>query len=236
MRKSITFGLVAVFASLHTIMYFLPSALWRNWAVCLEPIEGIILGPYVGFFAVLLGSSISRMITFDPLWMFGIIAEPVSVLIVGLLSRRVWKSALLAYAIMLLAYFAHPFGRAFPLWTILDVLAALILIYPAARFSNRLFSPSVKRRSTALLLISFVGIATDSLIRIFLLIPCGLSGLFFTSFEDVSAIFTLGAVASYIEDSLVVAVSLLVGVPLIVRLSKQGLQLEPANKNDEKNA
>jgi len=236
MRKSITFGLVAVFAALHTIMYFLPSALWRNWAVCLEPIEGIILGPYVGFFAVLLGSSISRMITFDPLWMFGIIAEPVSVLIVGLLSRRVWKSALLAYAIMLLAYFAHPFGRAFPLWTILDVLAALILIYPAARFSNRLFSPSVKRRSTALLLISFVGIATDSLIRIFLLIPCGLSGLFFTSFEDVSAIFTLGAVASYIEDSLVVAVSLLVGVPLIVRLSKQGLQLEPANKNDEKNA
>jgi uncharacterized membrane protein len=236
MRKSITFGLVAVFAALHTIMYFLPSALWRNWAVCLEPIEGIILGPYVGFFAVLLGSSISRMVTFDPLWMFGIIAEPVSVLIVGLLSRRVWKSALLAYAIMLLAYFAHPFGRAFPLWTILDVLAALILIYPAARFSNRLFSPSVKRRSTALLLISFVGIATDSLIRIFLLIPCGLSGLFFTSFEDVSAIFTLGAVASYIEDSLVVAISLLVGVPLIVRLSKQGLQLEPANKNDEKNA
>ena len=236
MRKSITFGLVAVFAALHTIMYFLPSALWRNWAVCLEPIEGIILGPYVGFFAVLLGSSISRMITFDPLWMFGIIAEPVSVLIVGLLSRRVWKSALLAYAIMLLAYFAHPFGRAFPLWTILDVLAALILIYPAARFSNRLFSPSVKRRSTALLLISFVGIATDSLIRIFLLIPCGLSGLFSASFEDVSAIFTGGAVASYIEDSLVVAVSLLVGVPLIVRLSKQGLQLEPANKNDEKNA
>ena len=236
MRKSIIIGLVAVFAALHTTMYFLPYALWRNWAVCLEPIEGIILGPYVGFFAALLGSSISRMVAFDPLWMFGIIAEPVSVLIVGLLSRRVWKSALLAYAMMLLAYFAHPFGRAFPLWTILDVLAALILIYPAARLSNRLFSPSVKRRSTTLLLISFVGIATDSLIRLFLLIPCGLSGLFFTSFEQVSAIFTGGAVASYIEDSLVVAVSLLVGVPLIVRLSRQRLQLEPANKNDEKNA
>jgi len=235
MRKSIIIGLVAVFAALHTIMYFLP-VLWRNWAVYLEPIEGIILGPYVGFFAALLGSSISRMVTFDPLWMFGIIAEPVSVLIVGLLSRRVWKSALLVYTIMLLAYFAHPFGRAFPLWTILDVLAALVLIYPAARFSIRLFSPSVKRRSTALLLISFVGIATDSLIRIFLLIPCGLSGLFFASFEQVSAIFTGGAVASYIEDSLVVAVSLLVGVPLIVSLSRQRLQLEPANKNDEKNA
>jgi hypothetical protein len=80
-----------------------------------------------------------------------------------------------------------------------------------------------------------VGIATDSLIRIFLLIPCGLSGLFFTSFEQVSAVFTGGAVASYIEDSVVVAVSLLVGLPLIVSLSKQGLQLERPNKNDQKN-
>jgi hypothetical protein len=236
MRKSIIIGLVAIFAALHTTLYFLPYALWRNWAVLLEPIEGIILGPYVGFLAALLGSSISRIVAFDPLWMFGIIAEPVSVLIIGLLSRRMWKPALAAYATMLLAYFAHPYGRALPLWTIVDVLAALILIYPAARLGNHLFSPTLKHKSTAVLLISFVGIATDSLIRIFLLIPCGLSGLFFTSFEQVSAIFTGGAVASYIEDSLVVAVSLLVGVPLMVRLSKQGLQIEPPNKNDKRNA
>jgi uncharacterized membrane protein len=88
MRKSIIIGLVAIFAALHTTLYFLPYALWRNWAVLLEPIEGIILGPYVGFLAALLGSSISRIVAFDPLWMFGIIAEPVSVLIIGLLSRR----------------------------------------------------------------------------------------------------------------------------------------------------
>jgi hypothetical protein len=236
MRKSIIIGLVAVFAALHSTLYFLPYALWRNWAVCLEPIEGIILGPYVGFFAALLGSSISRIVAFDPLWMFGIIAEPVSVLTIGLLSRRIWKPALAAYAMMLLAYFATPYGRALPLWTILDVLAALILIYPAAKLSNHLFSPTLKRKSTAMLLISFVGIATDSLIRIFLLIPCGLSGLFFTSYDEIFTVFTGGAVASYIEDAFVVAVSLLVGVPLLVSLSKQRLQLEPANKNDKKNA
>jgi uncharacterized membrane protein len=236
MRKSITVSLVAVFAALHTALYFLPYALWRNWAVLLEPMEGIILGPYVGFLAALLGSSISRIVAFDPLWMFGMIAEPVSVLIVGLLSRRVWKPVLLAYAMMLLAYFVHPFGRALPLWTLLDVLAGLVLIYPAAKFSNCLFSSSVKGMSTAVLLLSFVGIAIDSLVRIFLLIPCGLSGLFFTSFGQVSAIFIGGAVASYIEDSLVAAVSLLVGVPLIVSLSKQRLQLEPPKKNEEENS
>jgi hypothetical protein len=117
MRKSIVVAFVALFATLHTTLYFVPYALWRNWAIFLEPVEGIILGPYVGFFAVLLGCSISRMVAFDPLWMFGIIAEPVSVLIVGLISRGIWKPVLAAYAAMLLAYFAHPFGRALPLWT-----------------------------------------------------------------------------------------------------------------------
>lgn len=236
MRKSIMIGLVAVFAALHTTLYFLPYPLWRNWAVFLEPIEGIVLGPYVGFLAVLLGSSISRMVRFDSLWMFGIIAEPVSVLIVGLLSRNVWKPVLAAYAAMLLAYFAHPFGRVLPLWTIMDVLASLILVYPAARFSNRLFSSNVKSKAKALLLISFVGIATDSLIRIFLLIPCGLSSLFFSSYEEVFAVFTEGAIFSYIEDLLFVVFSLLVGVPLLMSLSKQGLQLRTAIKRDETHA
>lgn len=236
MRKSIMIGLVAVFAALHTTLYFLPYPLWRNWAVFLEPIEGIVLGPYVGFLAVLLGSSISRMVRFDSLWMFGIIAEPVSVLIVGLLSRNVWKPVLAAYAAMLLAYFAHPFGRVLPLWTIMDVLASLILVYPAARFSNRLFSSNVKSKAKALLLISFVGIATDSLIRIFLLIPCGLSSLFFPSYEEVFAVFTEGAIFSYIEDLLFVVFSLLVGVPLLMSLSKQGLQLRTAIKRDETHA
>jgi hypothetical protein len=171
------------------------------------------------------------MVAFDPLWMFGIIAEPVSVLIVGLISRGIWKPVLAAYAAMLLAYFAHPFGRALPLWTIMDVLAALILIYPAAKFSNRLFNSNLKSKSRVLVSISFVGIATDSLIRIFLLIPCRLSTLFFTTFEQVSSIFTGGAIVSYVEDSLVVVISLLISVPLIVNLSKQTLRLQTANKN-----
>jgi pilus assembly protein TadC len=81
-----------------------------------------------------------------------------------------------------------------------------------------------------------VGIATDSLIRIFLLIPCGLSSLFFSSYEEVFAVFTEGAIFSYIEDLLFVVFSLLVGVPLLMSLSKQGLQLRTAIKRDETHA
>jgi hypothetical protein len=71
-----------------------------------------------------------------------------------------------------------------------------------------------------MILIAFVTIATDSLVRIFLLVPCGLSAWFFPSFETLFAVFVVSAVSSYVEDLLVVFVSLVVGVPILKALSK----------------
>jgi hypothetical protein len=220
MRKSLQASLTAVFAALHTVLYFISFGLWRNWGIYLESVEGIILGPKIGFFAAFLGSLIARMLKPDAFWMFGIIAEPVSVLMAGLLARARWKPVLAAYVIMLTTYFIHPFGRALPLWTILDILLALLLVYPAAKFSRNLFKTDIKRLSIALVLVSFVCIATDSLVRVFLLVPCGLHDLFFEGFEGLYNVFVFAAVDSYIEDLIVVAVSFLVGVPLMISVSK----------------
>ncbi|HJW97491.1 MAG TPA: hypothetical protein VJ529_00050 [Candidatus Bathyarchaeia archaeon] len=145
MRKSLKISLIAIFGALHAVLYLLSFGLWRNWAIYIETIEGIILGPQAGFLAAFLGSVIGRTIRFDPLWIFGIIAEPISVLTAGFLSRGKWKPAIIAYSVMLLAYFAHPFGRMLPLWTILDVLLALVIIYPAARLSNGLYKTGLNR-------------------------------------------------------------------------------------------
>jgi hypothetical protein len=197
--------------------------LWRNWAVYLASIEGIILGPESGFLAALVGSSIARTIRPDVFWMFGIIAEPVSVLVAGFLALGKWKPALAAYTIMLSAYFIHPFGRQLPLWTILDVLVALLLIYPAAKLSHSLRRIDLKRLPISLVLVSFVCIATDSLVRVFLLIPCGFYTLFpdvFGSFENLFAAFVAGAAYSYVEDAIAIVVSLLAGVPLLLAASK----------------
>jgi uncharacterized membrane protein len=220
MRKSLWLSLTVVFAALHAILYFVPFAVWRNWGIYLEAVEGIILGPRIGFLAVFLGSSIARMIRFDSAWMFGIIAEPFSVLVAGLLSKAMWKPVLAAYVVMLSAYFIHPYGRALPLWAILDILVALLLIYPAAKFGRKLFTTNVKQLSTALVLISFVCVATDSLVRVFLLVPCGLHTLFFESFDLLQKEFAGAAVFSYFEDSVAVLVSFLVGVPLMVSVLK----------------
>jgi hypothetical protein len=185
-------------------------------------LEGIILGPEAGFYAALIGSIAGRIISPpDPAsWIYGVIAEPLGVLACALLARGRWKSVLPIYTVMLIAYFAHPFGRWFPLWTILDSLAAFVLIYPVAKIGCWVFQRDVKRLSLSLVLISFIGIATDALARVFLLVPAGL-WLLFTSFPDVAyEIFVAGAVGSYIEDVLVVVVSFIVGIPLLVALRK----------------
>jgi len=213
-------ALIAAFSALHAILYVMSFGLWRNWAIYLEPIEGVVLGPWLGFLAAFIGGVAARTIKPTELWMFGVIAEPMGVLACGLLAKKQWKPLTAIYAIMLAAYFIHPFGRSLPLWAILDILIAFVLIYPATKIVKTIFGEDVKRLPVAVVLISFIGTVTDSLTRVFLLIPVGLYTLFGWSPEAVQLIFVAGAIDSYIEDLLVVVVSSLVGVPVLVALRK----------------
>jgi len=220
MRKTLRIGLITTFAAFHVTLYSLSFGLWRNWAIYLEPLEAIILGPWAGFSAALIGSVIARMIKPIDFWMFGIIAEPLGVLACGFLAKGRWKPVLAIYVIMLAAYFIHPFGRWLPFWTILDILLAFILIYPVAKITGNMLEESLKRLSLSLVLVSFIGTVTDALTRVFLLIPAGLYMLFGFSPDVVYSIFVAGAIASYIEDVLVVVVSILAGVPILVALRR----------------
>lgn len=220
MRKTLRIGLITTFAAFHVTLYFLSFGLWRNWAIYLEPLEGIILGPWAGFSAALIGSVIARMIKPIDFWMFGIVAEPLGVLACGFLAKGRWKPVLAIYVIMLAAYFIHPFGRWLPFWTILDILLAFILIYPVAKITGNMLEESLKRLSVSLVLVSFIGTVTDALTRVFLLIPAGLYMVFGFSPDAVYWIFVTGAIGSYIEDVLVVVVSILVGVPILVALRR----------------
>jgi len=221
--KTSHIGLIAIFAALHATLYLLsPPILWRNWAIYLEPIEGILLGPGAGFYTALIGSLIGRTIkpTDPSLFIFGVIAEPLGVSVCGFLAKGRWRSVMPIYAIMLTAYFVHPFGRWLPIWTVLDILFAFTLIYGAAKIGDWVSMSDVKRLSASLALISFIGVATDALVRVFLLVPGGLYMLLTSSPDVVYWIFVTGAIDSFTEDVLVVIVSFLVGVPLLVALQK----------------
>jgi len=219
MRKSLIIGSIAIFAALHSALYLLPGP-WRSWSVYLEPIEGIVLGPIAGFFTALIGSSTARMIKPDEFWMFGVIAEPLGVLVSGFLAKGRWKPVMAIYGVMIAAFFMHPYGRMLPFWTVLDIIFAFIIIYPATKVTKYVYQSDFTHLSKTLVPISFVGTVADSLTRVFLLVPAGLHTLFFPSFDVLNWVFVTGAVGSYIEDLIVVMVSVVVGVPLLVALRK----------------
>jgi len=219
-ESSKTISLIGVFAALHAVLYLTSVELWRSWSIYLEPLEGLILGPWAGFLAALIGSLVARAIKPTDLWMFGVIAEPIGVLACGLIAKNRWKPLLLIYAVMLGAYFAHPLGRQLPLWTILDILAAFVLIYPVTEISKDLFKKDVERLSFIISLVAFIGTVTDSLTRVFLLIPAGLYIILGWPSEVVRIAFIMGAADSYIEDILVVIVMFIIGTPIVAALRK----------------
>jgi hypothetical protein len=164
--------------------------------------------------------------------MFGIVAEPLSVLATGLLAKGWWKPVLAIYTIMLTAFFITPIGRVLLLWPLIDMFAALVLIYPAAKLSGNLFKNDLRRMPFVLGLFAFICIATDSLVRIFLLIPGNLQSMFFPNFEVLYAAYASAAIYSFTEDGITVAVALTVGVPLLIALSKLDLWKETKRASD----
>jgi hypothetical protein len=230
MQRSLQVSLVATFGALHATLYFLSFGLWRNWGIYLAPVEAIVLGPSYGFTAALIGSLTARLIRPDPFWMFGIIAEPASVLFTGFLVKGRWKPVLLSYGAMLVLYFLNPEGIILPVWTIADVLIAALLIYPIAQLSNRFTTMKLKAFSSFLALVSFVCVATDSLLRIFMFIPCGLYNLYAIDSNTLYGIFVGAAVNSFVEDLIAVAVSVSVCVPLIMTLLKLDLIVDAKEK------
>ncbi|MEM3550088.1 MAG: hypothetical protein QXN87_08045 [Candidatus Bathyarchaeia archaeon] len=213
-------ALTSVFAAFHAVL-FLPEGPWRSFVIYLMPVEGIVLGPSIGFFSALVGSIIARLVKPNIWWMFGLAAEPLGVMAAGFLARGRWREAALAYGIMLCAYFIHPFGRMLPLWTVLDLILAFALIYPVSKVGRWVWEGNAARLTLALVLIAFVSTAADSMTRVFLLVPCSLYEIFGLSYYSLAyEWFIPGAVASYIEDLLVSVLTFVVGAPLTVSLKK----------------
>lgn len=220
MRATQKIALTAVFAALHAVLY-LPEGPWRSFVIYLMPIEGIVLGPSVGFVSALIGSGIARLIKPSIWWLFGLIAEPIGVAAAGLLAKGKWKEVQLVYGVMLGAYFLHPYGRMLPLWTVLDLLVAFAIVYPTSKIGKWVWIGQAKKFSTALLLIAFVSTVADSMTRVFLLVPCKYYEVLELPYEVLAyEWFIPGAVGSYIEDCLVSIATLIAGVPLMLSLKK----------------
>lgn len=224
-RRSLYITVVAVLAALHIVLSYSPPLVgFRRMSIALEPLEGIIAGPYLGFLAAAIGWIGGRFIRPDSFWIenvFGI-AEAVGTLGAGFLISRKWYLTAGIYASLLLAFLIHPLARQIPLWTLWDTYLGFAAVFAAAFFVRRLqdHKSSAQRLAPAITLVAFASVELDVMVRVFMLIVGGLYQLYPIPVELLAGVFVAGAFQTPIEAVYCILTSTIVGIPVLVALEK----------------
>ncbi len=190
----------------------------------MEPMEGIIGGPYLGFLAATVGWIGGRFVRPDVFWvenLFGI-AEAVGALGAGFLVARKWYLTAGIYGVLLLAFLAHPLARQIPLWTLWDTYLGFMAVFIVAFLVRRMHDgkSSASRLVPTTAVIAFVSVELDVMVRVFMLIVGGLYQLYPIPVGLLAGIFIAGAVQTPLEAVFCVLASTLVGVPALIAIEK----------------
>jgi hypothetical protein len=224
-RRSLWVSVVAVLAALHIVLSYLPPFVgFRRMSIVLEPMEGIIAGPYLGFLAATIGWIGGRFIRPDSFWienLFGI-AEAAGALGAGFLVSRKWYLTAGIYAVLLSAFLTHPLARQIPLWTLWDTYLGFIAVFVAVFFVRRIRDnkSSASTLVPAIALVAFVSVELDVMVRVFMLTVLGLYQLYPIPASLLAALFIAGAFQTPLEAVFCVLASTLVGVPVLIALEK----------------
>jgi hypothetical protein len=224
-RRSLSVSVVAVLAALHIVLsYFPPFVGFRRMSILIEPMEGIIAGPYLGFLAAAVGWIGGRFVRPDSFWienLFGI-AEAVGALGAGFLVSRKWYLTAGIYGALLVVFLVHPLARQIPLWTLWDTYLGFMAVFVAAFFVRRIRDDKTiaSRLLPAIALVAFVSVELDVMVRVFMLTVGGLYQLYPIPVSLLAGIFIAGAFQTPLEAAFCVLASTLVGVPVLIALEK----------------
>jgi hypothetical protein len=231
-RRSLYVTLVATLAALHIVLSYAPPLVgFRRMSIVMEPLEGIIAGPYLGFLAASIGWIGGRFVRPDSFWienLFGI-AEAVGALGAGFLISRKWYLTGLIYGLQLLIFLAHPLARVIPLWTLWDTYLGFLAVFPAAFLIRKLEHANLNapRLVPVVGLAAFVAVELDVMVRVFMLTVGGLYQVYPIPIEALPAIFVAGAIQTPLEAAYTIVTATVVGVPLLIALEKSGMLTWP---------
>jgi hypothetical protein len=178
---AIFIALVAVFDAIPIIPGF-QSGIWDSWIFLFSPIIGVLLGPFLGFVTVGLGSVLGHFIYYrDPFEFIFMIGAAFGAACAALIYQRRWKPVLILYSGLLLGYFLTPITWFLPLIGIWDILLGygiLILFVLLMRFQ---IWPThhTQAQWLRLLFCAIIGLEADILLRVFILIPLGTYWFFY---------------------------------------------------------
>ena len=234
MKNSQFVSLVAIFAALNVVCdsvsgipQFGEYGVWWSWIFLIEPITGIVLGPYAGFLSNFIGVMISHFIYYRgvPEFLFTL-GAPYGAMVSGLLFRGKWKTVFAYYTVMFIAYFVTPVAWQLPIWGMWNTYLAYATLCTVAFVLTRKKMEKIERERFAyyLVLYAFIGLEADILFRIFLLVPCHAYQLIYGwPIETLQGVWMLGAVVTPIQVALsALVVTPLVGIPITKFLRDKG--------------
>jgi ECF transporter S component (folate family) len=169
-------ALMAIFAALFYVLSFVApiqipvptiGTMEISFAALIATLFGIILGPYLGAAAALLGSSVSWALTgMSPYGAPFILAPVFNALISGLIFYKKWKWGLLIFGIMVIVFlFTPPVSPLTENWGIalavlFDKVITLALIVPVGLFGKKI---SAAHGAAFFFLLGFIGNQADNM-------------------------------------------------------------------------
>lgn len=237
-RPSLIISIVALFAALYVVFSLLPGIpviglpeMKIELEASIASIFGIVLGPYLGALAALIGTIVAFFAPpgfslFSAIFIFN---SALNAIITGLIFKNKWKIAFILFAIIIIAFFFTPVS--IPInenWYIalaatFDKIIALLLIIPSAiLLRTRGISiektelKTLSKNFLFIFLLSFIGNQADSALGclIFALPPI-YEGVFGLNLEITRGLFLISPLAYPIVRLLQAFIAALVGLPLI---------------------
>jgi hypothetical protein len=197
----------------------------------LAPLYGIILGPYVGGLSVIIGTFLGMTIKAPVFMGLDFLPALVNTVAIGFLIKRKWAPVVVLNIILLLAFILNPLTSLFIgpvpfVW--LHIVALLVLISPLGRKAGQWVETLKPKFLTAgLAILAFVGTMMQHLTGNILTEVVLGQIVGSISSETFSTIIWPGAFLVYpLERTLLVILSVVVGVPLVRTLKKSLLPFQ----------
>ncbi len=171
---------LAIFTALVTVFDAIPiipglySGVWDSWIFLLSPIIGVLLGPLYALITMGFGSLLGHFVYYrDPFELFFMFGAVVGSVCSALIFQRRWKPVLFIYTFLLGGYFLTPVSWVLPLVGIWDILLGYSVLILFVFLINLRWWPSDSFKDIwlSLLFAAIIGLETDILFRVFLLVP-----------------------------------------------------------------
>ncbi|MHC3129051.1 MAG: hypothetical protein IBV52_03140 [Candidatus Bathyarchaeota archaeon] len=237
---------VSIFTALYTVLRLIPtvpmigaSGATFSLSDVIAPLYGVILGPYIGGFSIILGTFLAMAMGKPVVFMFlDFLPATVGAVSLGLLIKRKWIYAIGLNGVLLAAFLIHPNTSVFVDYSIgsttitfpfawLHIVALVVLISPlgrkASQWVDRLMTTKI---ATGLAILVFVGTMMQHLMGNLLFESILAQPLGSIPVVAYPGIWTSIFFVYPVERFALVALAVVVGIPLLRVLKNSFLPLE----------